>query len=387
MTYPRSGMDLKSPLVDGVIEDWDLFEKLLDHVYSHQLRTESEKHPLMISENSWNTHAKREQLTEILFEKYKVPALYLCKSGVLTAFSRGLPHALVVDAGAESTSITPVYDGFCLYNATRRSTIAGNVITEEFRRLIEEQTETEVMPLYKIKSKVAVGEGEAAKVTLRATSGLTTNFHNYMKNEVVRDFQASVGRVAERAYHEESLATLPSTLYEFPSGYNCSYVVERYKVPELFFNPLIVPGAAERISNSVAATPEPDGAVETPANGTASAVGAAVARTTGLHDLISESIKACDVDIHSTLWQNIVITGGASLFPGFQERLTSELSIKAQPSNKVKSIFSGNGNERITASWTGGSILASLGSFQQMWFSRQEYAEDGGASSLNVKCA
>jgi len=34
----------------------------------------------------WNVRAKREKLTEIMFEKYNIPAFYLCKNAVLSAY-------------------------------------------------------------------------------------------------------------------------------------------------------------------------------------------------------------------------------------------------------------------------------------------------------------
>lgn len=41
--------------------------------------------------------------------------------------------------------------------------------------------------------------------------------------------------------------------------------------------------------------------------------------------------------------------------------------------------------ERRFAVWIGGSILASLGSFQQLWMSKQEY-EESGAHGIHRKC-
>lgn len=34
----------------------------------------------------WNTRAKREKLTELMFEHYNIPAFFLCKSAVLSAY-------------------------------------------------------------------------------------------------------------------------------------------------------------------------------------------------------------------------------------------------------------------------------------------------------------
>ena len=44
---------------------------------------------------------------------------------------------------------------------------------------------------------------------------------------------------------------------------------------------------------------------------------------------------------------------------------------------RLKIISANSSSERRYGAWIGGSILSSLGSFQQMWLSRQEYEESG----------
>lgn len=63
-------MEVGTFLKDGQVEDWDMFEKVVDYVYSHSLNAEAEFHPLLMSEPPWNTRQKRERLTELFFEKY-----------------------------------------------------------------------------------------------------------------------------------------------------------------------------------------------------------------------------------------------------------------------------------------------------------------------------
>lgn len=91
-----------------MIENWDLFEKVLDYSYATVLKTESQYHPVLFSECSWNVRSNREHLTELMFEKYKVPAFFVVKNAVLAAFTNGRKTALVVDSGATHTSVVPV---------------------------------------------------------------------------------------------------------------------------------------------------------------------------------------------------------------------------------------------------------------------------------------
>lgn len=94
---------------DGMIDNWDLFEKVLDYTYAKVIASESQYHPVLFSECSWNVRTNRERLTELMFEKYNVPAFFVVKNAVLAAFANGRATALVVDSGATHTSAVPVH--------------------------------------------------------------------------------------------------------------------------------------------------------------------------------------------------------------------------------------------------------------------------------------
>lgn len=53
--------------------------------------------------------------------------------------------------------------------------------------------------------------------------------------------------------------------------------------------------------------------------------------------------------------------------------------------SKLKLVAAQYANERRYGAWIGGSILASLGSFQQLWISKQEY-DESGVSIVHKKC-
>jgi len=103
---------------------------------------------------------------------------------------------------------------------------------------------------------------------------------------------------------------------------------------------------------------------------------------TAIHEMCYNSIMKCDVDIRKDLYANIVLSGGNTMFPGFADRMQKEITALAPPTMNVKVIAP---PERKYSVWIGGSILASLSTFQEMWISKQEYDESGPAI-VHRKC-
>uniref|UniRef100_A0A665VIZ8 Actin, non-muscle 6.2 n=1 Tax=Echeneis naucrates TaxID=173247 RepID=A0A665VIZ8_ECHNA len=102
-------------------------------------------------------------------------------------------------------------------------------------------------------------------------------------------------------------------------------------------------------------------------------------RTTGED---TSDIMKCDVDIRKDLYANTVLSGGTTMYPGIADRMQKEITALAPPTMKIKIIAP---PERKYSVWIGGSILASLSTFQQMWISKQEYDESGPAI-VHRKC-
>ena len=86
------------------------------------------------------------------------------------------------------------------------------------------------------------------------------------------------------------------------------------------------------------------------------------------------SIFKCDLDVRRDLYGNVVLSGGTTMFPGIADRMSKELAALSPASMKVKIVAP---PERKYSVWIGGSILASLSTFQNLWCSKQEYDESG----------
>ena len=90
----------------------------------------------------------------------------------------------------------------------------------------------------------------------------------------------------------------------------------------------------------------------------------------GISNSIINSINQCDDEYKQTLYDNIILSGGSTLFDGFADRIRNELN------HSVKSRIIA-APHRKSAAWIGGSILASLTTFPQMAISKDSYEENG----------
>lgn len=355
INFPKAGMDVGTYMRDGMVTDWDMFEQVLDYSYKKIIQSQSEEHPVLFSEAPWNKKDRREQLCEIMFEKYNVPAFFLVKNAVLSAFANGRSTALVVDSGATHTSAIPVHDGYVLQHAIVKSPLGADFLTGQCQQFLQESG-LEIIPPYMIKEKKEVTEGQKAQWTKKSVlPEVTKSWHDYQVREVVRDFQQEVLQVHDAPYQEEIVGQIPGVPHEFPNGYNLEYGAERFKIAEALFDP----GRVIRGTNS----------------GT----------MLGAGHVVTTSVGMCDVDLRPALYGNVVVTGGNTCLNGFIERLNRDLSIKTPSTMRFKLIAANGPQERRYGSWIGGSILASLGSFQQMWVSKQEY-DEGGRSQVDRKC-
>ena len=100
--------------------------------------------------------------------------------------------------------------------------------------------------------------------------------------------------------------------------------------------------------------------------------------------MVSAALNAVDVEIRPVLLNQIVLTGGGSLVEKMAERIQSELSA-LYPNPRVRVSTSSSATDRKYGAWIGGSVLASLGTFHQMWISKKEY-EEHGAGIVEKRC-
>jgi len=362
MGFRRDHMEVLGPYgKDGLIQDWDVLEQLWDHTLRKSLLVDPKDHPMLIAEPPHVTRENREKTVELMFEKFQAPAVFLAKHPVLTAFASGKATALVVDLGARGTTVTAVHDGYALTKSSLRTPLGGDLLTEMMLKSIEKQ-QGAVRPRFSFLREAA--GPDAWKVTDLPCADTTAGYREYCRRELMGDLNASVCRISESTFLESENANIPTVPYELPDGNILEVGLERFKVPELLFQPGLM-------------STFPD---------TEALVGEDGLPLKGMQGLVLDSIGKCDIDVRKELYGGVLLTGGVSLIPNLRERLERELSEQVSSyTARVKVSTPNPLVERKLSVFIGGSILASLGSFQQMWMSKAEY-EEQGAALIHRKC-
>ena len=109
--------------------------------------------PILFTEFAIHNKEQRMKLTEHMFEKYKIPALFLVKDPVLNAFSCGRSSALILDSGHNQTIATPVNDGYALLKCIIKHDIGGKHLTQDLSNFITNKKQQTVKPRYSFKKK------------------------------------------------------------------------------------------------------------------------------------------------------------------------------------------------------------------------------------------
>jgi actin-like protein 6A len=160
LSYRRDDMEVKSPFDgDGVPSDTTVVQALLDHAFSRRLLCNVKEHPVLLVEPNWNSNACRETLTELMFERYETPGLFVSKSAVLAIFMNARASGVVLDSGHFWSSAVPVHEGYVLKKCIQRSPVAGARINQDLLSYLERQSGgVPVQPQYACSRKVKTVE-------------------------------------------------------------------------------------------------------------------------------------------------------------------------------------------------------------------------------------
>ncbi|ROT70790.1 uncharacterized protein [Penaeus vannamei] len=306
---------LSFPVERGVVTSWDDMEILWGHTFEHELHVEPREHSLLLAEPPLCSKPNREKAAQVLFETFGVGALCGANQAVLSLYASGRSTGIVLDSGDGITHAMPFYKGYSLPHAILRSDLAGRDLTQYLEELLGKRG---------------------------------YSCHSSTERDIVRDVKERLCYVA-LDFHQEIANAKTSAVektYELPDGEVISLGEERFRCPEVLFDPSLIGKEAR-----------------------------------GLQDAVYDSILKCEADIRKDLFASIMLTGGSNRFPGMADRMKRELGDRTPLTVSVLAPHP----EHQYSVWTGGSILASLSTFPQMLVSKQEY-EEAGPTVLHKKC-
>lgn len=296
----------------GCVRDWERVEGLLHSVYSHLHVEPASHHNLLFTRHVHAPATDAERFVQVGIESMGASGVYLGVQPVLTLYANGGTDGVVLDCGEGVTQVVPIYQGYGVDHAIRRQDLAGRDVSAVLQTLLANRAP------HAVHVDVETAREMKERLCFVSPPGQCTSPTSDQETEVGK---AKVSRS-----------------YTLPNGDSIEVGEERFRAPEVLFQPSLI--GSERL---------------------------------GLPALVHKSLSACPIDVRSSLYERIIMAGGTTRMPGICRRLLKDVSALS-PKCRVK-VVAGAGRQH--SAWRGGSVLASLPSFPQMCVSRQEYQEHG----------
>uniref|UniRef100_A0AC34PWM6 Actin-related protein 2 n=1 Tax=Panagrolaimus sp. JU765 TaxID=591449 RepID=A0AC34PWM6_9BILA len=359
----RSKLDVKYPMENGIVRNWNDMRDVWDYTFGPQkLDIDPKECKILLTEPPLNPNQNRQKLFQVMFEEYGFNSIYISVQAVLTLYAQGLLTGVVIDSGDGVTHICPVYEGYALNHLTQRLDVAGRDVTRYLIKLLLQRGyafnhSADFETVQRIKEKLCYVAYDVEQEKRLADE--TTCLSQIYPIEDGRMIQ-KLCYVAYDVEQEKRLAdetTCLSQIYPIEDGRMIRISSERFEAPEVLFQPHLID-----------------------------------VEKAGLSEMLFNVIQSSSVDTRLEFYKHIVLSGGTTMYPGFQSRLEREMKqmylqrvLKGDREGfkKFKIRIEAPPRRRHMV-FTGGAVLAHLMRDRDadFWISRAEYEERGLAGCL-----
>ncbi|XP_055011374.1 actin-related protein 6 isoform X2 [Boleophthalmus pectinirostris] len=335
--FPFRNLSLRC---QGYLVNWDVQRKVWDHLFGKEMfKVDFADTSIIITEPYFNFTSIQESMNEILFEEYQFQSVLRTNAGSLSAhhYFHTNPKelcCLVVDTGFSFTHIVPYCRSRKMKEGIRRINVGGKLLTNHLKEIISYR-QLHVMDETHVINQV---KEDVCYVSQQFYKDMEIAQQKGEENTVMRDYVLPDFSSIKKGFCKPREEMVFSGKYK--TGEQILRLVnERFAVPEMLFHPSDI-GIQEM----------------------------------GIPEAIVHSIQAMPEEMQPHFYQNIVLTGGNTLFPGFRERLEAELRSLAPAHLPVSILMPEN---PITYPWEGGKLLAQNPDYEEMVVTRDDFEENG----------
>ncbi|RUS32453.1 actin family [Jimgerdemannia flammicorona] len=284
-----------TPLKCERINNWEELETLWYRLYSRTIRrqilfkelpikkTRNESPVLLSVPTSW-TKEEYERITQIFFESFNVPGLYVAEQPLMSLYGCGSVSGVVIDIGHETTNVTSIVDSLIVYHSIQTLDVAGREADEHLLAHLraDEQLRAEfgddVDTLLDLEFARFVKEAPGV-------CDVSVGYEVEMTTEESKEVVPGVAAVAAAAPPTTQVPVIPP-MERAELEYNGRKVtIGSYR--HSLYNPIFDPTLIGRTT------------------------------LTGLAEAIKLSVMTCEpAEIRLRLWENLVVTGGGALIAG-----------------------------------------------------------------------
>ncbi|KAI9532666.1 Actin- protein 6 [Dissostichus eleginoides] len=335
-----SGLFYILPFQKGYLVNWDVQRKVWDHLFGKEMfKVDFADTSVIITEPYFNFSSIQESMNEILFEEYQFQSVLRTNAGSLSAhhFFSSRPSelcCLLVDGGFSFTHIIPYCRSKKMKEGIRRVNVGGKLLTNHLKEIISYR-QLHVMDETHVINQV---KEDVCYVSQQFFKDMEISQMKGEENTVVRDYVLPDFSSIKKGFCKPREEMVFSGKYK--TGEQILRLAnERFAVPEMLFHPSDI-GIQEM----------------------------------GIPEAIVHSIQSLPEEMHAHFFQNIVLTGGNILFPGFRERLEAELRALA-PAHLPVSVL--QPDNPICYPWEGGKLLAHSPDYEEIVVTREDFEENG----------